>query len=101
MPHQLKEAIMEKSRPVRELALCATTPLETLLDIARIPNRNVALRLLERGDLPTEVYDVLLSREPAVRFSLANRKETPRHVLERLAQDTDPSVSEAALRTLG
>lgn len=97
----LTETIMTGFRPVRDLALSADTPLETLLEIANLPNRNMALRLLDRDGLPTEVYAVLLKREPAVRLNVANRPTTPREVLEQLTRDEDPLVVEAALRTLG
>lgn len=97
----LKDTIMTGFRPVRDLALSADTPLETLLEIANLPNRNMALKLLDRDGLPVEVYAVLAKREPAVRLNIANRTSTPRSVLEQLLHDEDPLVAEAALRSLG
>lgn len=98
---QLQVLIMENARPVRDVALSADVSTETLINIAKLPNRNMVRQLLDRPSLPSEVYDVLLSREPAVLLLVAKSVNTPPDVLERLKNNADARVREAAGQVRG
>jgi hypothetical protein len=78
-----------------------TVPIEILEKLAYDPSASVRAAVAEKRRLSEKLFDLLsLDCEELVRLRLAYNKKTPRRVLERLAADFSPMVSNAAMKAL-